>query len=101
RNEADVIWSFDMMKKLGTIQHNMASCSVTAAGDLLMVLTANGIDGQHETIPAPNAPSFIALDKNTGELIWADNSPGENILHGQWGSPTVGELGGVRQAIFP
>lgn len=101
RNEADVIWSFDMMKKLGTIQHNMASCSVTAAGDLLMVLTSNGIDGQHETIPAPDAPSFIALDKNTGELIWADNSPGENILHGQWGSPAVGELGGVRQAIFP
>jgi outer membrane protein assembly factor BamB len=101
RNEADVLWSFDMPRKLGTVQHNMASCSVTAAGDLLMVLTANGIDGEHETIPAPQAPSFIALDKNTGALVWADNSPGENILHGQWGSPAVGELGGVRQAIFP
>ena len=30
KDEADVIWDFDMMKELGVSQHNMCSCSVTA-----------------------------------------------------------------------
>ena len=98
-NEADVIWRFDMMRRLGSVQRYMSSCSVTAAGDLLFVSTSNGVDTSDE-IPAPEAPSFIALDKGTGELIWADNSPGENILDGQWSSPAFAELGGTPQVIF-
>lgn len=101
RTESDVIWIYDMMGELGTQQHNMSCCSVTAAGDLLLVGTSNGVAGDEETIPAPDAPSFIALNKTSGELIWADASPGENILHGQWGSPAHAVLGGVSQAIFP
>jgi outer membrane protein assembly factor BamB len=42
----------------------------------------------------------MAMDKNTGEVFWTDNSPGVNILHGQWSSPTVTELGGVPQVLF-
>jgi outer membrane protein assembly factor BamB len=99
--ESDVIWRFDMMRRLGSVQHNMASCSVTAAGDLLLVGTSNGVDASHSKIPAPQAPSFVAMAKTTGELVWADNSPGENILHGQWASPAFAVLGGVPQAIFP
>ncbi|HUT12307.1 MAG TPA: PQQ-binding-like beta-propeller repeat protein [Thermoguttaceae bacterium] len=99
--EADVVWYFDMMARLGIRQHNMCSCSVTAAGDLLLVNTGNAVDASEEKVPAPQAPSFIALDKHTGELLWADNSPGENILHGQWSSPAFAVLGGVPQAIFP
>ena len=99
--EARIVWLFDMMKKLGSVQHNMASCSVTSAGDLLLVNTSNGVDESHEKIPAPQAPSFIAMDKKTGKLAWADNSPGENILHGQWASPAFAVLDGVPQAIFP
>jgi outer membrane protein assembly factor BamB len=40
------------------------------------------------------------MDKNTAEVYWTDASPGENILHGQWSSPTYGVLGGVPQVIF-
>ena len=32
--------------------------------------------------------------------MWADNSPGENVLHGQWSSPSYAILGGVPQVIF-
>lgn len=99
-HEADLIWRFNMMRELGSVQHNMASCSVTAAGDLLLVGTSNGVDADHETIPAPEAASFVALDKHTGKLVWSDNSPGKNILHGQWSSPAFAVLGGVPQAIF-
>lgn len=100
-HEADVIWRYDMMGQLGSLQHNMCSCSVTSAGNLLLVCTSNGVDGNHQAVPAPEAASFLALDKRTGELLWADNSPGKNILHGQWASPAFAVLGGVPQAIFP
>jgi len=69
-------------------------------GDILFVNTSNGLDESHINLPRPDAPSFIALEKNTGELLWSDKSPGKNILHGQWSSPTVGILGGVPQVIF-
>jgi outer membrane protein assembly factor BamB len=100
KHEADVLWVYNMMQELGTSQHNMCSCSVTSYGDILFVNTSNGVDEPHITIPAPDAPSFIAMDKNTGEVFWTDNSPGRNILHGQWSSPTVAVIDGVPQVMF-
>jgi outer membrane protein assembly factor BamB len=98
--EADVIWLVDMMKDLGVSQHNMCSCSVTVVGNLLFVITGNGVDESHIAIPEERAPSFICLDKNSGKLLWRDNSPGANVLHGQWSSPAYGEFGGVAQVIM-
>lgn len=100
KNEADVIWAFDMMKELDVRQHNMCSCSVTFAGDKLFVNTSNGVDEGHINLPAEKAPSFICLNRDTGKLIWSDNSPGANVLHGQWSSPTYAVLGGVPQVLF-
>jgi outer membrane protein assembly factor BamB len=88
-----------MMRRLGVVQRYMCSCSVTAAGDLLLVNTSNGVDTD-DKLPAPEAPSFIALNKHSGALVWADHSPGRNILEGQWSSPAFAVLGGVPQAIF-
>ncbi len=99
-DEPKVLWTLDMMKQLGVSQHNMCSCSVTAVGDILFVNTSNGIDVDHANIPAPEAPSFLALDKNTGKIFWTDNTPGKNILHGQWSSPSYAVLGGVPQVLF-
>ncbi|MCC9606647.1 PQQ-binding-like beta-propeller repeat protein [Blastopirellula sp. JC732] len=100
KHEADVIWVFNMMEKLGVSQHNMCSCSIAALGDILFVNTSNGVDESHIVLPSPDAPSFIAMNKNTGEVLWTNGSPAENILHGQWSSPTVAELGGVPQVLF-
>lgn len=100
KDEADVIWAFDMMKELGTSQHNMCSCSVTSYGNFLFVNTSNGVDEQHITIPSPDAPSFIAMDKTTGKVLWTDNMPRANVLHGQWSSPAVAVIDGVPQVIF-
>jgi outer membrane protein assembly factor BamB len=79
----------------------MANSSPVISGDLVFVETSNGQDENHEKVSAPKAPSFIAVDKNTGKIVWKDNSPGDRILHGQWASPAVGEAGGVLQAFFP
>jgi outer membrane protein assembly factor BamB len=100
KDEADVIWHVDMMSELGVSQHNMCSCSVTGVGDLLFVCTSNGVDEGHINLPADSAPSFICMNRDTGEVLWTDNSPGENVLHGQWSSPAYAELGGVGQVLF-
>src|SRR6185436_19000137 len=90
QRQADIVWSLNMMKELGVSQHNMATCAPTAWKDTLFICTSNGVDEAHITIPNPDAPSFIALDKHTGKLLWKDNSPGKNIHHGQWSAPAVG-----------
>ncbi|MEZ6050689.1 MAG: PQQ-binding-like beta-propeller repeat protein [Planctomycetaceae bacterium] len=100
QDEADVIWVYDMMGENGVSQHNMCSCSVTCVGDILLVNTSNGVDESHINIPAPGAPSFMAMNKNTGEVLWTDKSPGTNILHGQWSSPTYARFGDTEQVLF-
>ncbi|MCC7476051.1 MAG: PQQ-binding-like beta-propeller repeat protein [Pirellulales bacterium] len=100
KDEADVVWSFDMMKEMGVSQHNMADCSITRVGDVLFVCTSNGVDVEHNYIPAAQAPSFFAMHKHTKKVLWTDASPGLNILHGQWSSPAYAVLGGVPQVLF-
>ena len=101
KNEADIIWKIDMMSgKIGASPHNACSCSVTALGDVLFVSTSNGVDEAHKVIAQPNAPSFLALNKTTGDVLWSDKSPGSNVMHGQWSSPACGKLGGVDQVFF-
>jgi hypothetical protein len=100
KEEADVVWSVDLMADLGVSQHNMCSCSITSYGDLIFVCTSNGVDESHINIPTPDAPSFVCMDKTTGKVYWTDKSPGTNILHGQWSSPMVEVFDGVPQVLF-
>jgi outer membrane protein assembly factor BamB len=99
--DADIIWRLDMMKELGVFPHNLAASSPLIVGDLVFTVTGNGHDESHEHVPAPEAPSFLAVNKHTGKLVWQDNSPGKNVLHAQWSSPTYAEVKGQPQVIFP
>ncbi|MGA2257778.1 MAG: PQQ-binding-like beta-propeller repeat protein, partial [Thermoguttaceae bacterium] len=47
------------------------------------------------------APSLVCLNKDKGELLWKDNSPGENILMTQFADPTIVKIGGEFQVIVP
>ena len=98
--DADFVWVLDMMGKLGVFPHNLAACAPVGAGDLIFVCTANGVDEEHGRPPAPQAPSFIAVNKHTGEVVWKRNDPGEHILHGQWSSPAYGVIKGRPQVVF-
>lgn len=100
KTEADVVWKVNMMKDLKVFQHNMANCSVTCVGNYLIVNTSNGVDEGHKELPEPAAPSFLVCTRDTGKILWTDNSPGANVLHGQWSSPACAELGGTMQVIF-
>jgi outer membrane protein assembly factor BamB len=99
--DADVIWKLDMMKELGVYQHNMANSSPVIWDDLVFLETSNGRDETGEKVPSPRAPSFLAVNKTTGKVVWQDSSPGDRILHGQWSSPALGEVNGVMQVFFP
>ncbi len=96
--DADVVWKLDMMKELGVYQRNMANSSPVIWEDLVFLETSNG--RSDDQFPSPKAPSFIAVNKNTGKVVWQDNSPGEGILAGQWSSPTLGLVDGTEQAFF-
>src|SRR5262249_19283652 len=98
--DADIIWHLDMIKTLSAFPHNLATCSPLIVGDTIFVVTSNGVDEDHINIPNPEAASFLALNKKTGEVLWKDNSPGEKIMHGQWSNPVYAEVNGTPQVIF-
>lgn len=97
----DLVWSFDMINEVDAFPHNLATSSPLVVGDIVFASTGNGVDEGHITIPSPFGASFVALDKNTGELLWDSAIPGENILHGTWTNPAYGVINGTPQVIFP
>jgi outer membrane protein assembly factor BamB len=90
-----------MMNELKVFPHNMTDCSPLIVGDLVFVITANGVDENHINIPFPDAPSFICLSRQSGKLIWKSSLPGRAIMHGQWSNPTFAVVKGKAQVIFP
>lgn len=97
----DILWQLDMIGELDVFPHNLAAGNPIVVGDLVYTVTGNGVDEGHVNIPAPFAPSFIAVDKNTGELVWESALPGDGILHGQWSNPAYGVIQGRAQVVFP
>ncbi|MDP1569771.1 MAG: PQQ-binding-like beta-propeller repeat protein [Vicinamibacterales bacterium] len=99
QHDPDFLWIYDMIEEVGVFPHNLANSSPVAHGDLLFISTSNGQDESHVNVPSPKAPSIIALNRVTGELVWEDNSVGDRILHGQWSTPALGTIGGVLQVV--
>jgi outer membrane protein assembly factor BamB len=98
--DGKVVWSRDLVKQLKVFPCYMCTCSPLIVGDLLFVTTGNGRDAEN-MLPEPAAPSLVALNKKTGEVKWQDNSPGQNILEGQWANPVYAEVNGKGQIICP
>jgi outer membrane protein assembly factor BamB len=103
--DADIVWRLDMIKELGVFPRFLANCSPLVVGDLVFVVTGNGVAddpaGGTRKPPAPKAASFVAVDKKTGKVVWQDASPGEQIMDGQWSNPAYAEVNGKGQIIFP
>jgi len=99
--DADIIWVYSMIDELGVFPHNASNCSVLVLGDYVYACTSNGQDWTHSNIPSPLSPSFICLDKKTGELKGEDNAQiGPRIFHGQWSSPSTGVVNGKPFVFF-
>jgi outer membrane protein assembly factor BamB len=94
------VWQLDMMKDLKVVPYHLGNCSPLVAGDLVFVVTSNGINDDGN-VASPKAPSFIAVNKENGKVAWQNNLPGERIIEGQWSNPAYGIINGKPQVVFP
>lgn len=100
RNNGAVAWRYNFIKELGVVPHDVCGSTLLIVGDLVFACTSNGLDDRHEKVPAPLAPTLVALDKKTGKLVARDDERiGERLLHCNWSSPIAGEVNG-RTLIF-
>ena len=100
------LWKVDMIGQLGVFPSDAPmgygkTCSIAASSKgRIFVCTGNGVDIEGNA-PQPNAPSLVCFAKDTGKVLWTDNSPGAKIREGQWSSPLVLEIQGRDQVIAP
>ena len=99
--DGDIVWIYDLMAELDVFPHNLAAGSPLLVGDIIYASTGTGVDEAHINVPVPYAASLVAINKNTGELVWDDATPDEQTLHGTWSNPSYGVIGGRPQVIFP
>jgi outer membrane protein assembly factor BamB len=97
---ADIVWELDICGRLGVFPHEATNSEVLSVGDLLMVSTSNGQNEGHNRVPSPRAPSLIAVDKRSGEVVWRAIGAGGQVLHGQWSSPVAVDVNGRLQVLF-
>jgi outer membrane protein assembly factor BamB len=97
---ADIVWELDMPARLGVFPHEACNSEVLPLGDLLLVSTSNGQNEGHTRVPSPRAPSLIAVDKHSGEVVWRAIGAGGQVLHGQWSSPVAANVNGRMQVLF-
>ena len=94
------VWELDMCSRLGVFPHEASNSDVVPVGDLLMVSTSNGQNEGHLRVPSPRAPSLIAVNKQSGEVIWRAVGAGAQVLHGQWSSPVAANVNGRMLVLF-
>jgi outer membrane protein assembly factor BamB len=97
---ADIVWELDMCGRLGVFPHEATNSEVLPLGDLLVVSTSNGQNEGHTRVPSPRAPSLIAVNRHSGEVVWRAIGPGDKVLHGQWSSPVGADVNGRIQVLF-
>ncbi|MEJ7593949.1 MAG: PQQ-binding-like beta-propeller repeat protein, partial [Planctomycetaceae bacterium] len=101
------LWKLDLIKTFEPFQRAAIMgpprpCSIGASWNGRIYVTINnGVGEDYVTVPKPDAPSLVCLNKETGEVFWKNNSPGANILVTQSSSPTVAEIAGQVQVIVP
>lgn len=101
---ADVVWRLDMIGELGVHKVDDGGMgnplsSPLVIGDVVYCVTGNG-SAYKRDVPAPNAPSFLAVRKDTGKILWNNSAPGKNIVYGQWSSPAFARVGRTDHIIF-
>ena len=99
--DGKLVWSLDMIKDLGILPDRGSASSPLVVGDLVFVVTGQGRHSKKNVVVNPKAPSFIAVNRKTGKLVWQDSSPGAKIFAGQWGSPSYAVVEGRAQIAFP
>lgn len=102
------LWKYDLVKEQKVFPNSPMVPSHTNVGcpavykDWLFVPTGNGVDADHPGASAvrnPDAPSLVCFRKDTGKVVWKDNSPGKRAFGGHHSAPLVAVVGGKPQVI--
>jgi len=80
-----IIWKRDFVKEFGSTRPRWGYSTSPMLIDDMVLIEAGGIDSN----------TFIAFDKNSGEIKWAK---GSGVA--QYNSPTITEIDGTKQIIF-
>jgi outer membrane protein assembly factor BamB len=99
KGAADIVWELDM-PALGVFPHEACNSDVLPLGGLLIVGTSNGQNEGHTRVPSPRAPSLIAVNKQSGGVVWRAIGAGDRVLHGAWSSPVAANVNGRLQVFF-
>ena len=101
KTDGDIIWKYDLVDDLGICPHALSACSVLVDGRFLYSISANGVNKAHAFCLRPDAPSFIALDTQTGKLLATDvEDLGHRMWHCLWSSPSMGVVNGKKLVFF-
>jgi HEAT repeat protein/outer membrane protein assembly factor BamB len=99
KGAADIVWELDM-PALGVFPHEACNSDVLPLGGLLIVGTSNGQNEGHTRVPSPRAPSLIAVNKQSGGVVWRAIGAGDRVLHGAWSSPVAANVNGRLHVFF-
>jgi outer membrane protein assembly factor BamB len=94
-----ILWRHHALKDLKEPPSYRCAASPLVFGDLVFVTNGNGVD-EGDQLVAPKAPCFLALNKQTGKVVWESRLASANIIVGQWSSPTVAVVNGSPQVIY-
>ena len=101
KQDADIIWIYDLVDQLGICPHDLTSCSPVVDGRFLYIVSGNGVNQPHEKCLRPDAPSFICLDTQTGKLLATDTEGlGHRMWHCLWSPPSMGVVNGKKLVFF-
>ncbi len=98
-NDADIVWLVDLAEWLEVVPDRADQTSVAVVEGVVLANTHHAlrnVDGSSEE----KAPSFIALDKRTGQLLWTHTLAGTPVTDQQLASPAFSSGGQRDQAIF-
>ena len=99
--DGDILWKYNLITELGVILHDVCGSTLLLDGDLLYACTSNGIADRHDKTPKPDAPSLIALGKNSGQMMAQEDAKiGRRMLHCNWSSPVAGRVNGRTLVFF-
>ena len=101
--DADYVWKLDMVQELGVFKRDAgdawsAICSPVVLGDLVFCVTGEGRNPSGEP---SSAPSFLAVNKESGKVVWSSRAPEQAILYSQWSSPVIARVNAQDQVVFP
>jgi outer membrane protein assembly factor BamB len=98
--DADILWVTEIERTFNASFHDSGAGAVLVQDDFLWVPTSHefGVKAQKG---AANVPNLLVLNRHTGQVVARDGVEVPMVFHGQWSSPSMGEVNGRTLVFWP